>query len=290
MWSIWWKSYLAVILIATSMGTKVNGAATIETNNLTLLVTSCDRYSSLWPGFFKQLFMHIPELRNNNLPIILIGNKKSFPDTRVTTVLTGEDVSWSDNMLKALEQVKTDYIFLILDDYYLTSFDAQRFNELYHYMTDHPNVSYLQLADPNSIDVQGNLVQNLKNVRYKKHDAQYRTALQACLWKTKDLKTLLKIGDNAHDFEISGSIRSQELPGEFLVVSDAFPLSYLNILYTGYVYENIIKAAQQQGITLEHDFPLEKDHKLYLWYKRTFLTYIYWKLYCPIKNFIKSFF
>ena len=282
------KIRLIIVLSLVMLNKSICCAESMVTNNLTLLVTSCDRYSSLWPGFFKQLFLHIPELRNNTLPIILIGNKKSFPDNRVTTVLTGNDISWSDNMLKVLEKVKTDYIFLLLDDYYLTSFDVARFNQIYNYMMSHPEVSYIQLSKPNQNDLKNDKVHEIPDLYYKKQKAQYRTALQACLWKTKELELLIKTGESAWDFEIPGSERSQLLSGKFLTTGNNFSLDYINIVYGGYVYDYIVLAAKDHGIVLDNDFPLQSDHRFYLWFRRTFLVYLRWEIYMPVKDYIIS--
>lgn len=53
-------------------------------HDLTIVVNSCDKYNSLWDGFFTLLFNQWPTLKttNKDVPIILISNTSSYPDPR----------------------------------------------------------------------------------------------------------------------------------------------------------------------------------------------------------------
>ena len=86
---------------------------------ISIIVSSCDKYSELWEPHFTQLFKYWPSLKKENdfIPLLLITNHKRYYDSRVINVVIGEDISWSDNMLKALEMVKTKYVVILLDDF-----------------------------------------------------------------------------------------------------------------------------------------------------------------------------
>lgn len=257
-------------------------------DNVTILVTSCDKYSSLWGRFFHQLFQKWPELKgiDQNVPIHLVANEKAYNNPRIYTSHTIKKESWSNNILQALQDVKTDYVLILLDDYYLTQFDRQRLMDIYDYMRSHPTVSYVQITQVANITLD-RPVGEIDGLYHKAKHSPWRTSLQACLWKKTDLQHLLRPGESAWDFEMSGSVRSEGLKGEFLITTDKFPLSYLNVAQEGYVYEHTINAAKAEGIEIHTDLPREKDHKFYLCSRRWVRSF-YLEVWAPFKTFAQK--
>ena len=74
-------------------------------DDLAILVVSCDKYSELWDNFFNLMYKNWPSLKDSesNVPIYLIANSKKFSDSRVQTIQIPNEISWSDNVLKALD-------------------------------------------------------------------------------------------------------------------------------------------------------------------------------------------
>ena len=89
--------------------------------DVTIIVSSYDKYANLWPTFFDLLFKNWPSLNtyNKDVPIILISNTKSYHDPRVTVVKSPYEKGWVGNMNDALKQVKTKYILYLQDDYFI---------------------------------------------------------------------------------------------------------------------------------------------------------------------------
>ncbi|MFC5453938.1 hypothetical protein [Prosthecobacter fluviatilis] len=85
-----------------------------NTQNVATVISSCDAYSDLWPVFFHFFFKHWPE---SPFPIYLISNRRHYKDPRVITVTVGEDKSWSDNLITALQSIKEENLFVWLDDF-----------------------------------------------------------------------------------------------------------------------------------------------------------------------------
>ena len=89
-------------------------------SNIELLVVSCDNYSDVWPIFFRNFFNYWNDCP---LKINLLSNNKSFNHTQVNNINVGEDISWSDNLLKGIKELNNDYILVILDDLFFKKKD-----------------------------------------------------------------------------------------------------------------------------------------------------------------------
>jgi len=280
------KKYVLIIILLLQI-IPVQAKESPAFNNLTILVSSCDKYSFLWDSFFKLLFQQWPSLTSTNqhVPILLISNKKSYVDPRVKNIQIYEEKSWSDNILTALKEVKTKYVLILLEDYFITNFNEARFKSIFDTMVA-DDVAYIQIACPAPHYVNGGLYPHLSGVHYKGRFDHFRTSLDACVWRTEDLERLLKPGENAWHFEGRGNLRSQGTKGHFLSVIDDVPLTYLNIVNRGYVVANNLEEAKQWGVDIQdHALPLAENYKFRLWAKVTLPQLLHQYILLPSKHF-----
>ena len=279
---------LVYLVFFLGAGSSLAANTPIYFENVTILVSSCDKYQELWKPFYTLLFKAWPSLKtyNSHIPIVMIGNKKTYDDPRIKMVLTGEDKSWSDNMLLALKEIKTDYVLVILEDYYFDKpVNEARLKEVFLGMQKAKAV-YLQIACPcMKKEMLGENYPGLKGVNIRPKHSQYRTTLQAAIWSKKTLEWLLKSGESAWDFEIPGSIRSEGIIEPFLVVIEDTPFSYLNGAQDGYWNHKALEFIRAQGIEMKNlKLPIDEEHKAHLWYKRSVLPFLYWDIYLPFKK------
>ena len=73
--------------------------------NIDLLVISCDAYSDIWDTFFKTFFRYWQDCP---LDIHLLSNSKSYNHNEIHPIKVGQDISWSDNLLNGIDQLKKD--------------------------------------------------------------------------------------------------------------------------------------------------------------------------------------
>jgi hypothetical protein len=188
-----------------------------EPIEIAMLVVSCDRYSDVWSTYFQMLHKFWPD---NPLPVYLLNNtlKVNYPGVR--QILVGDDVSWSDNLLCALEQIEQSYVLMALDDLMLTqTVDSAKFERISQWIATHqPN--YLRLFDTPAPRGEGDdLIAELLP------GDVYRTSTIWSIWKKEALQQLLKPGENAWQFEIDGSARADAVPGFFAVRSSAVQIA-----------------------------------------------------------------
>jgi len=182
-----------------------------ETAQVTVFVSTHDRYRIAWKPFCHAMQKYWPDCP---WPTRFLTNGLESPCG--TALKVGEDTNWTEMQRRGLGQIQTDIILFMCEDYWLTE-------------TVDTGV-LIELAD---IIVSGEADRIL--LRRGSHTSKgtfrpdprlnifadysvYRTALQAGLWRVSTFLSLLEDGESAWDFEIKGSIRSQDIPAIFLNV------------------------------------------------------------------------
>jgi hypothetical protein len=181
-----------------------------------ILVPSCDKYADLWKPFFTLFRKFWPDCP---YPVYLISNKSVFEDSRVRTVLVGRDVSWSDNLFKALSGINYDYVLLFLDDLFLVDYvDTGQVVRVLDWAI-RSQVRYIRLNSCQKPDYPCNDIAGIVSP-----GTIYRTSTVASAWEKQMLLTLLRPGESAWDFEIKGTIRSDEFDGFYSTWENCFPV------------------------------------------------------------------
>ena len=88
-------------------------------NQMTMLVISCDKYSDLWDGHVHLLEKYWPDRGIRTMIVTDQAADKKYD--RISVFAAGAEGEWSDRLKAALEQVTTEYVFITLDDYFLTA-------------------------------------------------------------------------------------------------------------------------------------------------------------------------
>jgi hypothetical protein len=183
---------------------------------LAILVPSCDKYADLWRPFFTLFWKFWPDCP---YPVYLISNTSVFEDSRVQTVPVGRDVSWSDNLAKALCRINYDYVFLFIDDLFLVDYvDNEKVNRVLDWAIN-SQVKYIRLNSSQKPDRPCNDIAGIVSP-----GTIYRTSTVVSAWEKQMLLTLLKPGENAWDFEIKGTVRSDEFDGFYSTWVNCFPV------------------------------------------------------------------
>jgi hypothetical protein len=205
---------------------------------LAVLVPSCDRYSDLWNPFFTLFWKFWPDC---TLPVYLLSNFADVADTRVHTLQVGEDLSWSDNLAEALGRLNYEYVLLFLDDLFLTAqVDTKKVLGILDWAVQ-SKVNYLRFNPLPKADRYHNDIAGVVSP-----GTIYRTATVMSLWRKDVLLNLLRPGESAWDFEIKGSIRSDEFDGFFSTWERHFPV--INSVIKGEWLPSAAKTLEKLGV------------------------------------------
>ena len=186
---------------------------------VTILVSSCDRYSDLWLPFFNLYKRFFPAATR----IFLINEKKSFDFENVVSLKLGGDKDWSSLLVEALENVSTEYVLFTLEDFFIYKpVDLIKLGSLIELMNGH-KLNMIRLVRRPGSNIPSHISSKLMSIP---PGADYRVSTQVALWKVSILKSILKNGESAWEFEINGTKRAMKYVGFFCVSTDAFPYKH----------------------------------------------------------------
>ena len=194
-------------------------------DSLQILICSCDKYQDVWPVFFALFFKYWPDCPYT---INLIANQCVFNDSRVRTILIPSDLDWSSTFLKALEKIEASHVLVMMEDYLFTrAIDTNVIQAMTNCMIKnnmeclhvYPEEKYTTTSVKVGEYLLGEVIAGFP----------FRVNLQAAIWRKSSLESLVIAGENAWDFEVSGTKRSVlNNNGFFTVISNAksAPISY----------------------------------------------------------------
>ncbi len=263
-----------------------SGATPGKLENVTIVVSSCDRYGDLWDPFFKLLFKYWHSLKtyNKDIPIILISNERDFAAEGVQVYKTGKDASWSSNMMKVLKSVKTKYVLYLQEDYLIAApVDERRLQYLLEKMAQEHVVaiefqknSYFEKQPP---------FPGVEGAVGKDNIPPFKASLQAGLWEKSVFESLIKEGESAWDFEKEGTKRSRQIQEPFLALVSGIPISFVNACHLGFLEESAVTLLEREGMSLKSvGLPLSSDYPL-TWGLRDIRPHILFRWWVAVLRF-----
>ena len=211
-------------------------------NDICIIYVSCDKYSDLWKGYFGLFRRYWPDCP---FAIYVLANSPGPDVDGVVQLAIGEDVSWSDNLLAALPRVGHKYVLILPDDFFLiASVPSDWVVGKMLWAVDH-KASCLRLSP----DPPKPVVRFDSDVGVVPRGSLYRTSLRFSLWDKEVLRQLLKTGESAWDFELSGSIRSDAFDGFFAIYAE--PFKFANCVIKGRWSRSALRAVRRRGVRLD---------------------------------------
>lgn len=197
--------------------------------NMTMLILSCDKFSDLWDGHIKLLEQNWSDRDMETFIVTDAPTDKSYPGIRV--INAGADVEWSDRLAFALKQVKTDYVFITLDDYFLIKkVDDQSIVDLMS-MMEKENIDYIRLF-PRPKRATRKELEGYSGINLIDTSCDYSVNLYSGLWKKVFAESCVRIPLNAWKFEVSLHKRAEEY-GANCVVSHRNEFEILDVVRKG---------------------------------------------------------
>jgi hypothetical protein len=226
--------------------------------DVAILVLSCDKYSDIWPPFYAFFFKYWPECP---FKIYNASNHLSFSHPRVTNIHSGLDADWSTETKAILEQIKEKYVLILLEDYFIYKpVDMPTLLSSLEIMKKY-NAQFLRLACfPSKYNLwwKYDKLNDAPFIGKIRNGEEYRINLQTGIWNKELLNNLIKQGESPWQFEINGSIRSNELPNPCLsIVEDPKknyvhgPITYLcTALSKGIWMRDAIELCKKENISI----------------------------------------
>ncbi|MFC1878379.1 hypothetical protein ACFLZW_00560 [Chloroflexota bacterium] len=216
--------------------------------DICILVASCDKYADLWPPFFSLFWKYWPDCP---YPVYLGSNIQHYPNEQIKSILIGKDSGWSAGLSKMLAVITAEkqyqYVLLLLDDFFFKRTVNTQLIEECAQTLQALNGNYLRLhpAPPPDTPVDG-----FDRIGEIAPGAPYRVSLQASIWRLSFLLNFLNPGEDPWNVEVVGSRRTDHLQGFYSVWKPA--LRYLNSVERGKWYPHTLQFLKNEGIRIEN--------------------------------------
>lgn len=193
-------------------------------NKVSLIYCTCDKYESLWDGFFTLWKKYWPEF---DAPIILNTETKEFSFSGYSfqrPTFSKTNPTWSERLFASLELVNTPYVILSLDDFYLKSkVDTETIRMCVEKMDADKTVDLFTFGWQPGRNRPCDFSEKFeKRARF----APYRVNAQIGLWRVSYLKRIIKLYESPWEFELNGSFRSTLMGGGVYSLKKNTPLVF----------------------------------------------------------------
>lgn len=192
----------------------------MRTDSYTIFVNSCDAFSDCWTPFFRLLDAHWPGTRP---PVVLNTETLDWEwkgtAVKATRVQRGTTrLTWSECVLRGIEQVETPALLYLQDDYFIDSpVRTEIVEAAVLLLLSRPDVGHVGLTEFGSHGP----FEPTEDERFWTIDprARYRISLQAGVWRKSSLIRYLRSNENAWMFELYGSLRARRITERFLTTN-----------------------------------------------------------------------
>lgn len=178
----------------------------MSTSEMTVLVSSCDKYADVLPAFHAAFEKYWPDCEYDIQLVTESPVGDALENFFSTIHACGQSTPWTVRLQMALQRIKSPYIMLILDDFFLNDLFTNEQAEHYLSIVKKHNAGSLRLTP--SPKPQKKI--NAEYGEYPKGEA-YRVCAQAAIWNRQYLERLLQeLGPSElWGFERNGSFLSE---------------------------------------------------------------------------------
>jgi len=210
-----------------------------------VIIISCDKFKDTWSVVSESFDRHFPYSLFN---VYLLSNHLEFKHNLINNIRVGDDLSWSENLKKALKTIPESHVLLWLDDVFLS--DTINQNQIFKIF------SFMEKWDPNYLRLSTSLSPSYwldSDFGVIKSNAlYYRSSIFASIWKKNVLIDLLVDGESAWDFEIFGSDRTKTYEGFYSIKHDIF--NYIHGIEKGFWIREAAVKLKELGYKLDFTY------------------------------------
>lgn len=234
-------------------------------NELAILVLSCDKFRPVWHVFYALLFRYWPESCGHVYHYSESLEPKIDGVTPILSGLGNNPKNWSDGLLCALDRIDAPYVILMLEDFFLSSpVKSGKITEIFRIMLSDPNIGCFRLVPIPGADVPVDAETGKISPR-----APYRISTQVALWEKEFLKSMVRSGESPWEFEHQGTVRSRAGDREIWAVMPAPPadriMTHVNGIIRGKLTGEAVKLLVREGLPLPENFPVNTPVEDFYW-------------------------
>jgi len=155
-------------------------------DDLSIVIFGYDPYAGCWPAFEYFANKNLP---TNEIETFFVSGEKPYISSCGIKSLLSKDLSFSSRLESALENIKTKYVLILLEDYLpYKTIKVNELNKMVSLLRD-KNIDFLQIDNISEIPNKKAKKEDFKTIR--KRRKHYLINLQPSIWKVETLKSTL---------------------------------------------------------------------------------------------------
>lgn len=182
--------------------------------NVTLVVSSCDKYSDAWYPHFELLKKYWPQ-HPEKIALITETKQYNCDDLNIKTYNYPESCTWSERLYRTLESIDTKYIIFILEDIFLLDYVKQeKIDQCINWMDENDDIAVCRLhgSDDNRLKK----TELYGDFYIAGPDVGFRLDAQVALWNRETLMSFIDLKETPWEFERKGTERIKDTDKVFL--------------------------------------------------------------------------
>ena len=194
--------------------------------NLTTVVGTCDSYLDLIPGFsilYERYF-------EPNIETLIVSETENLDIPKYKFITPGKK-QWGERIINALSETKTEYVFFVLDDYYLSQLLTNEYIEYLLKFMDNRKVNKIMLS-PVPDFAKYEYLESINTMHKMSPTSPWLTSVQPAIWRKSELLKLLKPEYTPWNFEVDGSKLAKNNVENYFVAKLDNPI-YFNMVRKG---------------------------------------------------------
>jgi hypothetical protein len=232
-------------------------------SNYSILVNTCDKFDDCWDPFFKLFSKY---WKDCNAAIFLNTEYKnySYENLNIHSLKVCEQkkdahkISWSECLSRALNDIDSDVILYMQEDYFLKDNVKNDLVEKYvQMMHENLKIDCIHLTDQGVAAEKPSNYENLWTVPVQHKD---RISCQAALWRKDVLLQYLRSYESGWSFEWWGSKRAAILKHNFYVVDNSWckknHFEIIPYIFTGVIggrwFDEVIPLFEKNNILMDY--------------------------------------
>ena len=214
-------------------------------DQLSIVVASCDKFMDTWQPFiicFRKYFPDCP------YPVVLVteNSGKGEKVRGYDKVIECGNLEWSGRLIKALNEIESSHIFLLLDDFWMTeNINLPAFTEDVHKILSNPNIGAIYL---NYVKWRF-LSEYDDNYLIWPKNAIYRINTRPAIWKKDFLIKTMQPEETVWQFERECPERSAEKK-EIVLCRKWQYFAFIYAVTAGNYERNAVRLSEKEGFEL----------------------------------------
>ena len=173
----------------------------MDKSDYSIIISSCDKFSDLWDANVALLEKNWADRGVDTYIVTDAPTEKTYQNVKILSA--GEGTEITERIRFALETVKSEYIFFLLDDYFLTDkIDAGKV-DYYVGVMKKEALDYLRLYTFINAKYFKEKIACYDDVYRVTTDARYNINLYPCVFSRSFLEATLEGEKNAWQYEVS---------------------------------------------------------------------------------------